>query len=232
MAIIIKVIPVAQFNQQLSDGIKSSIPFKIATRTSLNSSIIKTSIGNLLSSIFNTTDVANALRGNHSTDLPAHLGLTGTQANGLVDGMNKIIKNSINLITKTNDKIVISIMAVPSDVSVYQQLPGARYVSSPSLILIPVIDWLLVNPDIDIGQAAYDIVFKGELGANIDSRIQHSSRSGRAIMMKLEALNQTGGGYMLPDIVRGNLGQNFLEFAIRQPSVAKAVAKILIDRIK
>ncbi len=87
-----------------------------------------------------------------------------------------------------------------------------------------------MDPSIDIGQAAYDIVFQGE-GKKFDVRIQKVSRSGRAIMVSLIALGG-GGGYVLPDIISGQGGQNFIEMTLGQKGVAMEAATILMKKVR
>ena len=122
------------------------------------------------------------------------------------------------------------IQAVSKDWDRYLSLPGAQYLSQPSNVVVPVVEWLLVNPNIDIGQAAYDIVFKGE-GSQFDARIQKASRSGRAIMVSLDSLGGSDG-YVLPSIVSGQSGQNFIEYTLGQQGVAKKAAAILMKKVR
>jgi hypothetical protein len=100
----------------------------------------------------------------------------------------------------------ITVKAIPKDYKDFLDLPNAEYVSVNSLTgtstPIPVMEWMLLDPYKDVGQAKYEIVFKGGQGV-LDAYIARWSRSGRAIMSKLTQ----GGGtpYILPDIVRGSL---------------------------
>lgn len=191
---------------------------------------ISDAIGQMLVKNFENTEVAMALRGQGSEDLPAHFGLSDSLANSLVDGMSQLIRSSVKIGSRSeSDAVSVRIQAVETNWNDYLSLPGASYVSSQSNIVIPVAKWLLVDPNIDVGQAAYDIVFKGE-DADFDVRIQHTSRSGRAIMVSLEALGGSGG-YVLPAIVAGNAGQNFIEYALGQPNVLVDAAKILMEKV-
>ncbi len=193
--------------------------------------VITTAIATMLIRVFNKSEVAKALRGQGGTDLPAHFGLSDDEANGLVEGMAGIIGRSVRLSSRrTGGSVGVRIQAVKKDWNEYLSLPGASYMSKPSNITIPVAKWLLVDPTIDIGQAAYDIVFLGE-DNKIDVRIQRASRSGRAIMVSLDSLGGSGG-YVLPGIVSGLGGQNFIEYTLGQPGVAKEAANILISKIR
>ena len=51
-------------------------------------------------------------------------------------------------------------------------------------------------------------------------------------MVSLKALGGGGGGYVLPSIISGQAGQNFIEMALGQPDVAKRAADIFIKRIR
>jgi hypothetical protein len=193
--------------------------------------VISQEIGEMLVKTFNNSNVARALRGQGGEDLPAHFGLSDGNANALVDGMGDLIRKSVRIVSQGGvDTASLRIQAVPDDWNEYLSLPGAQYISQPSNITIPVAKWLLIDPGIDIGQAAYDIVFEGE-GDGFDARIQKVSRSGRAIMVSIEALGG-GGGYVLPGIVAGQSGQNFIEFTLGQSSVATEAAAILMKKVR
>jgi F0F1-type ATP synthase membrane subunit c/vacuolar-type H+-ATPase subunit K len=221
----------ANFTQQLRRGVLQNGSRAFFTRVAFNSANIINNIGNLLVSTFEATEVARSLRGNGVDDLAAHFGLTDSQADSLASAMAAIIRSSVGIVTRpTNNGGSVQIRGVPIDYSAFLGLPNAEYVSHPSNITIPVMRWLLLDPDIDIGQAAYDIVFSGQGSSKIDARIQKSSRSRRAIMVTLEQLGG-GSGYVLPAIVRGNAGENFIEFVIRQPGVAQQVAKIVLGSV-
>ncbi len=192
--------------------------------------VITTGISTMLVKAFNNSDVARALRGQGATDLPAHFGLSDSDANSLADGMAGIIGKSVRLISKRiGGSVSIRIQAVSKDWNLYLGLPGAQYISRPSNITIPIAKWLLIDPNIDIGQAAYDIVFLGD-DKKLDVRIQKVSRSGRAIMVSLESLGGSGG-YVLPDIVSGRGGQNFIEYTLGKPGIAKEAVNILMSKI-
>lgn len=216
---------------QLSAGIKSGGSIAFASRVLASASVIGSEIGSMLTTIFDNTDVAKSIRGVGSEDLQAHFGLTNSTANAMVDGMSQLIRSSVKIATRStgNSTVNVQIRAVEKNWGEYLSLPGAEYISSSSNISIPVMRWLLVDPSIDIGQAAYDIVFKGEDG-NIDVTIQKVSRSGRAIMVALDKLGG-GGGYVLPSIVSGNAGQNFIEYALGQSGVSLKAAEILMKRV-
>jgi hypothetical protein len=226
------LIPTNRFDEQLKKGVLREGSKKLISRIVFNIGKVSQEVGNFLVSVFNETPVVAALKGQTSDDLPAHFGLTDSQAIGLVEGMAQVIRESIQIESKIVDgKAVVSIRAVQADFAQFLALPGASYISKPSNILIPVIEWMLIDPNIDIGQAAYDIVFSGDLGNTFDAVIHKVSRSGRAIMVELEKLGGGGGGYVLPEIVRGGLGENFIEFAIRQPGVARKAIEIVMGSV-
>ncbi len=228
----VSLVPGSNFTAQLKRGVLKSVTKEIFNRIAFNSSKIIQQVGNLLALSFESTEVAQALRGNSLDDLPAHFGLSDSEANQLVVSMSQVIRQSISITTSpANTGGIINVNAVPTDYAAFLELPNAKYVSSPSNISIPVMAWLLLDPDIDIGQAAFDIVFLGDGGQSFDDRIEKVSRSGRAIMVTLERLGG-GGGYILPAIVRGNAGANFIEFALRQPNVASEITKIVVQNIR
>lgn len=222
--------PTTQTAAQLTKAVRIGGSRLWARFTLAKASVISQEIGAMLVKTFNATDVAKSLRGQGSDDLPAHFGLDDGTANALADGMASLIKSSVRILSRREgDTVSIKIKAVPSDWSEYLALPGAQYVSSPSNITIPIAKWLLIDPSIDIGQAAYDIVFQGESG-RFDTRIQKVSRSGRAIMVSLQTLGGTGG-YVMPAIVSGQAGQNFIEMTLGQQNVAKEAAMILMKKV-
>lgn len=215
---------------QLLKGVRSGGSRVFVGRTFAKAADISKGIGSMLVSTFNSSPVTMALRGQGSEDLPAHFGLSDTSANALADGMADLIRKSVHIIGgRTGQTMSIRIVAVKKDWDQYLSLPGAQYQSHPSKIIVPVVKWLLIDPSIDIGQAAYDIVFKGD-SKKFDARIQKASRSGRAIMVSLEALGG-GGGYVLPSIISGHAGQNFIEYTLGQPGVAQAAAIILMKKV-
>jgi len=222
--------PTAAFRSQLEVGVSKGASQLWLNRIQQRASTIGNEVGNLLSAKFNLSLVARALRGQSAEDLPAHFGLTDTQAHGLVEGMANLIKGSVHFeIGIRYNRGFLRIQAVKRDWAAYLALPGAQYVSSPSNITIPVMRWLLMDPTIDIGQAAYDIVFSGE-NASLDARIQKVSRSGRAIMVSLEQLGGDGG-YVLPSIIAGNLGENFIEYTLGRDRTASEVAQIVMKKV-
>lgn len=225
--------PTSQTKTQILNGVKLDGSRLFARIAIVKGKAISQSIGDMLVKRFNATEVAKALRGQGGgvNDLPAHFGLSDSTANALVDGMGELIRKSVRIVSQNSgDSVVVRIQAVEDDWEQYLTLPGAQYVSYPSKITIPVARWLLIDPNIDIGQAAYDIVFEGE-DKHFDARIQKVSRSGRAIMVSLKALGG-GGGYVLPDIVSGKAGQNFIEYTLGQPGVAKEAANVLIKAVR
>ncbi|RLC89083.1 MAG: hypothetical protein DRJ03_00575 [Chloroflexi bacterium] len=223
--------PTAKTMAQLIKGVKQEGSRLWARRVLARASSVSKEIGTMLVKTFDNTDVAKALRGQGANDLPAHLGLDDGTAHALADGMAKLIQSSVHILSRgAGDSVSIKIQAVEDNWSDYLGLPGAQYVSHPSNITIPVARWLLIDPSIDIGQAAYDIVFKGE-DEKFDVRIQKVSRSGRAIMVSLKALGGSGG-YVLPSIISGQGGQNFIEYALRQPNVAVEAATILMKKVR
>lgn len=223
--------PTANFIAQLRKGVLQQGSRQLFNRVGFNSATIIQKIGNFLAGLFEGTGVIQALRGNGSDDLAAHFGLSDGEANQLASSMVEVVKKSVSLVTKPNDAGgVIQIRAIPIDYAAFLNLPNASYVSQPSNLTIPVMRWMLIDPDIDIGQAAFDIVFSGEGNAAIDARIEKVSRSGKAIMVSLKQLGG-GSGYVLPAIVRGDAGSNFLEFVIRQPNVAQQAVQILLGSV-
>jgi hypothetical protein len=228
--VIFKIEPTSQLMTQLTKGVKREGSKIWAGRAMARAPAIRASIGTMLVKKFNNTVVAKALRGQGSEDLPAHFGLSDSTANALVDGMAELIRNSVRTLSQSaGDIISLRIQAVETDWNNYLSLPGAHYVSHPSIVVIPVVKWLLIDPSIDIGQAAYDIVFEGE-NEKFNAHIQKVSRSGRAIMVSLETLGG-GGGYVLPSIISGQAGQNFIEMTLGQPGVAQEAAIILMKRV-
>jgi len=228
------LIPTQKFNEQLAKGALREGSKQLISRVIFNIGKINQEIGDFLVSTFNETPVVAALKGQTSEDLPAHFGLTDSQAIGLVEGMSQIIRESVQIESKIiKNKAIISIRAIHADFAAFLTLPGASYIShgaGGNDILIPVMEWMLIDPNIDIGQAAYDIVFNGDFGGKFDAAIHKVSRSGRAIMIELEKLGGSSG-YVLPEIVRGGLGNNFIEFAIRQPGIARKTIEIVVGSV-
>lgn len=226
----IQIIPVSNFDAQLRQGVLNSSIRLITQRVLINSQAIKTEIGRLLVRVFIQTEVVGSLLGGGTTDLSAHLGLRPGEAASLVDGMKNIIQNSVKLITSNKRSKVIQIRAIESDFSAFRALPEAEHINRRSGISVPVIDWMLLDPDIDIGQAAFDIVFRGDFGGKFDSTISETSRSKRAIMVALSNLSG-GSSYVLPAILRQSGGKNFIEAVIRQQGVVDEIGKILRKRL-
>ena len=222
--------PTSHTMSQLAKGVTKQGSKQWASRAMPFAGVISKEIGDMLVKTFEETPVAKALRGHGSQDLPAHFGLDDGTANGLVDGMAGLIRSSIQIISKGGSHTVsLRIQAVEKNWQEYLALPGAQYTSSPSNITVPVAQWLLTDPSIDIGQAAYDIVFKGE-NSKFDVRINKVSRSGRAIMVAIQSLGG-GGGYVLPALVSGQAGGNFIEYALGQQNVARMAATILMKKV-
>jgi hypothetical protein len=222
-----KIIPSTNFNKQLREGVLREGSKEFIKRVSQRSTKIISEVGNMLANELNGTDVIKSLMGQGSTDLAAHFGLSDSSTSSMANGMLEIVKKSVRIKTSIAQlRAIINITAVNKDWQEFLSLPLAEYISQPSNITIPVIRWMLIDPDIDIGQASYDIVFKGSEGGKFDARIQKVSRSGRAIMSKLTQLSG-GSSYVLPDIIRGNLGQNFIEFTIGQQGIVDKVFEIL-----
>lgn len=222
---IIKIIPGAGFTKQLEDGCVRFGSIALNNRVALNFKQIASEIGIFLANIAAQTDVMRSLRGGGSIDLPAHLGLNDSQSIGLVEGMLDIIRNSVVVGFTTqggSGRGTINIKAIESDFQKFLELPEASYVSQPSNITIPIMTWLMLDPSVDVGAAAYQIVFGSS------SR----SRSGRALMVSLKSLGGGGTGYVLPSIISQTGGANFLEFAIGQQGVAQKVAQLVVDKIK
>lgn len=229
--IIFQIQPTTNTIAQLTKGIRKEGSKIFVGRALANAAAISTEIGNMLVNTFNNTAVAKSLRGQGSEDLPAHLGLDDSTANSLVDGMAELIRTSVRILSKGHgDTVILTIQAVEKNWENYLSLPGAQYISHPSNIVIPVVKWLLMDPSIDVGAAAYDIIFKGEY-KKFDVQIQKISRSGRAIMVSLATLGG-GGGYVLPSIISGQAGQNFIAYNLGQPGIAQKAAAILIKKVR
>jgi len=217
--------------KQLAAGVRYDGSQVLLNRVFARASSISQEIGEMLVKAFENTEVARSIRGNGTVDLQAHFGMSDSKANAFVDGMANLIRSSVGILSQGNgNNITLKIQAVEDNWNNYLHLPGAQYVSSPSNILIPVARWLLVDPNIDIGQAAYEIVFLGD-NPSFDARIEKVARSRRAIMVSLESLGGSGGGYVLPSIISGTSGENFIEYALGQKGVAEKAAEILIKRV-
>jgi len=228
---IFRLEPTSNTTKQLRDGVRKSGFRILSGRVAAQAPVISRDVGNMLVRKFNSSAVAKALRGQGSEDLPAHFGLSDSIANSLVDGMAALIRASVRISSRSTGELMsIKVQAVERDWNSYLSLPGASYLSYPSNITIPVVRWLLIDPTIDIGAAAYSILFEGE-DSRFDARIQKVSRSGRAIMIALSTL---GGGspYVLPSIVSGNAGENFIEMTLGQPGVAQEAIQLLIRRVR
>ncbi|KKL23477.1 hypothetical protein LCGC14_2424990 [marine sediment metagenome] len=227
----IQIIPGVNFDAQLKNGVLKEATRLIGVKALVNFPAIKAEIGQLLIRVFLKTEVVRSLLGGGSTDLSAHLGLRPGEAAGLVDGMKNILQSSVSMVTSTKRERVVQIRAVEADFGAFRTLPSASHINRRSGILIPVIDWMLIDPDIDIGQAAYDIVFSGDFGGKFDATIQQGSRSRKAIMVALETLSG-GSSYVLPAILRQSGGKNFIEAALRQQGVVNEIGKILFKRLR
>ncbi len=215
-----RIIPGQGFDKQLKRGALKSGGEEFIKAVNKRGQQIVSDIAKMLVRIFNETSVARALRG-QGTDLPAHFGLTDTQASQLVDGMSSVIASSVRLDLVSGNVFAAIVRAVESDYQKFLALPGASYISPPSKIRIPVMQWMLLDPSIDIGQAAYSIVFDSSQKVSIKN-----SRSGRAVMKRL-GLPGANVPYVLPSIVHKKAGKNFLEFALGQPTVVENIVKIV-----
>jgi len=226
---ILRLIPGVAFDKQLTAGVSKFGSIAVNDRVALNFKSIAASIGEFIANIASQTEVMKSLRGQGGTDLGAHFGLSDSDSAGLVQGMLDIIRNSVTLgFISQGDKRTITIRAIESDFQKFLGLPGASYVSQPSSITIPLMQWMLLDPTIDSSTAAYAIVFSGE--SHFRSK---NSRSGRAIMVELKKLGGGGTSYVLPSIIsQMGGGANFLEFAISQQGVAEKCAEILIGKLK
>lgn len=219
------------FRKQLRTGVLTTTSSKFLAKAISNAPAISKLIGDMLVKHFNNSEVARSLRGSGVEDLPAHFGQKTETMASMADGMAELIRKSVKFSFRTVGlRASVMIMAVERDWNEYLNLHGAEYVSHPSNIIIPVMRWLLLDPNIDVGQAAYDIVFSGDYKGKFNATIQKASRSGRAIMVSLEKLGGTGG-YVLPAIVSGGLGENFIEMTLRQKGVAQEAADIFMKRI-
>ena|GEM_PF-3722410 len=226
--LILKLKTPAGFTSRLRDGVKSGAAQRFIDAVHVRQGRIISLIGGYLADRFNQTAVAQALRGGSSVDLPAHFGLTDAQASALADGMAGLIRESVEIIpTRRKAGGHIRIRAVQKEWEKYAQLTGGSYRSQPSGVLIPVAKWMLVDPEIDVGQAAYSIVWEG--GAHASAIAKHS-RSGRALMVKL-GLPEANQPYVLPAIVHKQAGRNFIEYTLGQPGVAKQAAKLLMTNL-
>lgn len=223
--------PNTQTLSQLTNGVRKEGSKAMVGRIFANGQAIAKDISTMLIVKFNESVVAKSLRGQGPEDLAAHFGLSDSVASALADGMADLIGNSVQIAGSSAGGVTsVRIQAVETDWNKYLSLPGARHISQPSNIEIPVVKWLLIDPNIDIGQAAYDIVFEGE-SSQFNARIQKVSRSGRAIMVSLDALGG-GGGYVLPSIISGHGGANFIEHTLGQKGVALAAANIVMKKIR
>lgn len=228
---VISLKPSAGFTRDLRRGVLQAGSRKALGNVRRRSRQVRTLIGDFLQQVFDQTDVAQSLRSKGSTDLPAHFGLSRLQGARLASNMGKVIKNSVKLTTRQfRNRGVVQVRAVNNDFQEFLGLPDASYISRQSGIAIPVMAWMLIDPNIDIGQAAYNIVFSGQ-NRRFDSRIDKVSRSGNAIMVTLKELGG-GSGYLLPRIVRGEMGKNFIELTLSQPGVAQKVGQILFTAMK
>lgn len=243
---------------QLRNAAREAIQKQVNDRMVSRMSAIKAELGGFMKGVFNETEVARCLRGEGSTDLAAEFGLTDAQAYGLAEGMANLLAKSVRVFPGDSN-MLISVQALPNDFSEFLNLPGASYVSQPSNLTIPVMKWMLMDPSIDFAGAKYDIMYADWAGSTVEeaknwgndkasksakhklNKLADSftsrSRSGRAIMVRvarLKALNlpHHEGGYILPAIVRGHAGQNFIEYAICQPDVAKGMLGIVMSIVE
>lgn len=227
---IIKILPGSNFDKQLSEGALKFGSIAANNRVALNFKQIASDVGNFIADTASQTEVMKSLRGQGGVDLPAHFGLSDGDANGLVEGMLNIIRESVVVGFNTqhaNGRGTIIIQAIESDFQKFLELPGAKYVSQPSNIIIPVMEWMLLDPSIDASTAAYQIVFSGDKFFR-----SKNSRSGRAIMVSLQKMGG-GAGYVLPSIIsRMGGGANFIENAISQPGIAQKCAEIVVGKLK
>ncbi len=217
---------------ELKSRVQAAFENLVRERAQNRESIIKTEVGKYLKKVFNQTEVARSLRGKGTTDLAAELGLTDELAAGLADGMGDILANSVTVPPIGAGKVILRVQACPDNWGPYMSLPGASYVSKSATI--PVMKWMLLNPKVDIGEAAYDIVYEGAGSGEWDKYIHVRSRSGRALMGLLGALKAKdipfrAGGYVLPEILLGNAGKNFIQYAVSQGGVAEQAIKIALQ---
>jgi hypothetical protein len=225
----LKLLP--QADKQLRIGSKNAIAIKLSQRMRSRWASISQGIGTMLSSVLETSEVISSLRGGSSVDLPAHLGLTDQLAAALADGMVNMMHTGIiyNAI-RSGEKFIINIQAVPRAWEAYRSLPGGEYISvnrhTGTSIVIPVAQWMLVNPNLDIGQLQYSILFAGDTARDIST----ISRSGRAIMVKI-GTPESGEPYFLPGILQQKLGKNFIEYVIGQPQIAIKVMNFVIQKL-
>lgn len=218
----ITIEPGTGFDKQFFDGVLTSGGAEFIKRFNARKQNIIKNIGGFLVSRFRQTEVARSLIGNGSVDLPAHFGLNDSQANSLVDNMANIIRKSVRAITVSNENIEINIVAIKEDFQDFLSLPFASIISQPSNITIPIMKWMLIDPNIDIGAAAYSILFDGQG----PPRLFKNSRSGRAVMVELGKL---GGNtpYVLPSILSQQSGKNFIESSLATQDTLNIIINII-----
>ena len=219
------------FDQQLKAGILKEAPKVLAQKATAVSTQLLGDIRNILINAVLATPVVQSLIANTPVDLGAHLGLRTGEGAGLVKGMLDIIKNAVTIVIANKLNGVIQIRAIESDFQTFLSLPGAIHINERTNTIVPVVQWLLIDPDTDIGQAGFDIVFRGREGGRFDVGIQRVSRSGRAIMIALEKLSG-GSKYVLPDLIRFASGKNFILSAVTQTTTIENIEKALIKRLQ
>lgn len=226
----IQIIPTNQFDAQFAIGVRREAASKITKKIIGSVGAIKKSVGEVLVVIFRNTPVVQGLTGGGAVDLQAHLGLRPGEGSSFAAGMQNVILDEINITTSNDPNKIIKLTAIDASYSRMIVLPGASHTNQQTGTTVPVGEWILVDPDIDIGQAAFDIVFKGGEGGKFDKAIQQGSRSGRAIMVALQSLGG-GPGYVLPAVVRGDGGKNFIEVAMQTQKVADRIGQIILRRL-
>jgi len=221
MAIILS--PGDNFATQLKFGILKDAPKVIARESLARIGKIKGAVADVLIEKVDNTAVIKSLLGQGSVDLAAHLGMTPEEVISFTDGIGDVISQEIVLVTSNNPNKFVTIKAVRDDFGKMLSLPGASH-STLKGIEIPVARWILINPNIDIGQAAFDIVFLGKEDRRFDNLIRSESRSGRALMILLENLSG-GKPYVLPTIIRGRGGRNFITVALQTKKIRDQVGQ-------
>lgn len=215
-------------SQQLKAGVEKDLAQQVNSAVAVRSNIAISVIGELLVNVLRNTPVITSLKYRTPEDLPAHFGLSDSVANTMADRMLDIVAKSVSLVTNLG-KMRVGIQAVESSYREFLFIPGAAYISGPSAIFIPVMRWMLLDPTIDIGQAAYDIVFSGD--SRVDpAEVETYSRSGRAVMKALKTL-PFGSSYTLPSILWEGAGDNFIHYTLGQEGVVRQVAELAFKTI-
>lgn len=224
--------PTYAVQEKLIKHINTQVRAMMFDRLFVRQSSLLSQIGDLLAKEFAGSAVGATLLdpGTESGDLIGHLGISTSQSRELGTAMMALIRGSVSL-QAGKRQTVIRVTAVSRDWNAYRSLPYAQYVSKQSGATIPVSDWLLVNPEIDVGQAEYDIAWKDD--SPFPDRSFKNSRSGIAVMIRQAKWGANWSGpWKLPTWVHKIGGENFIEYTLGQTGVASAVGKILLEHVK